>query len=103
MDPTLNSWSQFGLTGLIVGACVVAIWKIVNNMQERINKSEEDSREREDELRKELGELRGRFDTQLVQVVVKNQEIIQENTRAFNRFIDVMNRMEEKGLLSSKG
>ena len=81
----------------------MAIWKIVNNMQERINKSEEDSREREDELRKELGELRGRFDTQLVQVVVKNQEIIQENTRAFNRFIDVMNRMEEKGLLSSKG
>lgn len=100
MDPTLNSWSQFGLTGLIVGACVVAIWKIVNNMQERINKSDAEARKREDRLTEAVQKLQERFDDQVIKLTIKNQEVIQENTNAFNRFIAVMNRIEERGLLS---
>lgn len=76
-----SSWSEFGVLGTIITVCLGVIGKVFLSMQKKIDDNDKELRAELAVSRKEVSELRDRFDTDLLSFATENRRVIEENSR----------------------
>ena len=94
MDQSLQAWSQFGLAGLVTGACVLGFGIVGKYILEQLKKSSESQHEFLITLVKEHREERDKWRSAIEDVTRKTSDAVDRNTAAILKNSEILSSLK---------
>lgn len=94
MDPSLQAWSQFGLAGLVTGACILGFGIVGKYVLDQLKKSSESQHEFLITLVKEHREERDKWRSSIEEVTKKTTEAVDRNTSAILKNSEILSNLK---------
>jgi hypothetical protein len=95
MDPdNLQAWSQFGLAGLITGACLIGFGIIGRYLLEQLKKNSDSQHEFLRDLMKEHREERDKWRSSIEDLSRKTTDAIERNTSAISKNSEILSSLK---------
>ena len=91
---TLTAWSQFGLAGLVTGACLFGFTIIGRYMIEQMKKNSDSQHEFLLKLMSEHREERDKWRSSIEELTKKTAEAIERNTTAIGRNSELLSSLK---------